>query len=164
MHELIGILRDDERDLIRETEPERMRELDEDALISLHSRVRRARKKYQTNYRRQASAGVAEHGGRGKSRPKNTKAAQKAEVFEDALARVSGLLETLARQTADDLRVQRLAAARANRSTGPDSQTTSTAARDTGTAREHQQTSGGTKRDASSQAAGARRQAKRDSR
>jgi len=164
MHELIGILRDDERDLIRETEPDRMQELDEDALIALHSRVRRARKKYQSNYRRQAAAGVAEHGGRGKSRPKNTKAAQKAEIFEDALARVSGLLETLARQAAEELKVQRLAAARANRSTGPDSGSPSSTPLDTGIAREHQQTSGGAKRDASSQAAGARRQATRDGR
>ena len=164
MHELIGVLRGDERNLVRETEPDRMQELDEDAIVALHSRVRRARKKYQSNYRRQASAGVAEHGGRGKSRPKNTKAAQKAEIFEDALARVSGLLETLARQAAEELKVQRLAAARANRSTGPESNPESSAPRDTGIAREHQQTSGGAKRDASSQAAGARRQASRDGR
>ncbi|WP_426595701.1 hypothetical protein ACPPVS_08835 [Cellulomonas sp. McL0617] len=164
MDELLGILRDDERDLIRETEPARMQELDEDALITLHSRIRRARKKYQTNYRRQASAGVAEHGGRGKSRPKNTKAAQKAEVFEDALARVSGHLETVARQEAEDLKARRLAAARAHRSTGPGSDDAPPSPGDTGVARAHQKTSGGVKRDASSQAAGARRQASRDGR
>ena len=36
-------LRADELDLLRETEPARMRELDEDALLDLHGRVRRAR-------------------------------------------------------------------------------------------------------------------------
>ena len=121
MDDLLGALNGQERDLLRETEPARMDELDEDQLIRLHSRIRRARKKHQKNYRRQASAGVEEHGGRGVSRPKNTQAAQKAEVFEDALARVSGLLQTRAAEAAEALKQERLAAARANRSTGPGS-------------------------------------------
>ena len=164
MDDLLGALNGQERDLIRETEPARMAELDEDQLIRLHSRIRRARKKHQKNYRRQASAGVEEHGGRGISRPKNTHAAQKAEVFEDALARVSGLLEKLAAQAAELLKQERLAAARANRSTGPGSDDAPAAGVGPGEARSHSQTTGGTKRDASSQAQGARRQAKSDNR
>ena len=62
MDDLLSALNGQERDLIRETEPARMGD-DEDELIRLHSRIRRARKKHQKNYRRQASAGVEEHGG-----------------------------------------------------------------------------------------------------
>ena len=165
MEQLLSVLNDQERDLVRETEPARMDELDEDQLISLHSRVRRARTKHQKNYRRRASAGVAEHGGRGKSRPKNTRAAQKAEVFEEVLARVSARLEVLARQSAQALKEQRLAAAQANRSTGPDSGAPGVPdGADAGRARSHTKTTGGKKRDAASQSAGAKRQAKRDSR
>ncbi|GEL97841.1 hypothetical protein [Cellulomonas terrae] len=164
MDDLLGALNGQERDLVRETEPARMKELDEDQLIRLHSRIRRARKKHQKNYRRQASAGVEEHGGRGISRPKNTQAAQKAEVFEDALSRVSGLLQTRAAEAAEVLKQERLAAARANRSTGPGSAGPAAAGVGPGEVRSHSQTTGGTKRDASSQAQGARRQAKSDNR
>ena len=165
MEHLLSALNDEERDLVREAEPARMDELDEDELIALHTRVRRARNKHQKNYRRRASAGVSKHGGRGMSRPKNTRAAQKAEVFEDVLARVSGRLEVLARQSAEELKELRLAAAQANRSTGPDSGSP-TASDDVaaGRARSHRSTTGAAKRNASSQAAGAKRQAKRDSR
>ena len=143
-----------------------MAALTEDAVLALHKRIRRARNKYVTNYRRQGSVGVKKHGGRGKSRPKNMHAAQKAEVFEDALARVSTQLAELAGQAAERLKQARLAAA-ANPagSTGPASagSTESTAGGD-GLARAHEKTTGELKRDASSKAAGARRQAKRDAR
>ena len=164
MDDLLGALNGQERDLLRETEPARMDELDEDQLIRLHSRIRRARKKHQKNYRRQASAGVEEHGGRGVSRPKNTQAAQKAEVFEDALARVSGLLQRRAAEAAEALKQERLSAARANRSTGPGTDSPSGGGVGPGEARSHTQTTGGAKRDASSQAQGAARQAKSDNR
>ncbi len=164
MEDLLSALNGQERDLIRETEPARMAELDEDALIRLHSRIRRARKKHQKNYRRQASAGVEEHGGRGTSRPKNARAAQKAEVFEDALARVSRLLEKLASEAAEALKQERLAAARANRSTGPGGDTASATMIGAGESPSHTQTTGGMKRDASSQSQGAQRQARKDNR
>ncbi|GEL94044.1 hypothetical protein [Cellulomonas composti] len=164
MNERLGILKSDERDLLRETEPARMELLDEDDLIALHTRVRRARKKYQKNYRRQGAEGVQEHGGRGVSRPKNTRAAQKAEIFEDALADVSDRLAVLARAAAEELKQERLAAAQAARSAGPDSVGRSAESSGAGVAREHRQTTGGAKRNASSQAAGARRQAARDGR
>jgi hypothetical protein len=164
VNELLGVLREDQRDLIRETEPERMAALTEDAVLALHKRIRRARNKYVTNYRRQGSVGVKKHGGRGKSRPKNTNAAQKAEVFEDALARVSALLAERAGRAAEELKQARLAAA-ANPagSSGPASvEPTESAAGSDGLARAHQKTTGDLKRDASSRAAGGRRQAKRD--
>ncbi|GCD19552.1 hypothetical protein ACFO3K_09200 [Cellulomonas algicola] len=164
MNELLSVLNSEERDLVRETEPARMDHLDEDELLTLHQRVRRARKKYQKNYRRQAAAGVQDHGGRGAARPKNTRAAQKAEIFEDVLAQVSDRLAVLARAAAEELKQERLAAAQAGRSTGPASEGPMGTGSGPGVARDHQQTTGGAKRDASSQAAGARRQAARDGR
>jgi hypothetical protein len=162
MDAVLNSLREDELALLRETEPDRMAELDEDALLELHTRVRRARTKYVTLYRREASARVAATGGRGKARPKNRRNADKAEVFEDALARVSKQVDRVARQAARNLRAERLAAARRKPSGPPVGAPASKPT--TSRARAHAKTTGGLKRDASSRAKGARRQAKRDSR
>lgn len=117
------------------------------------------------NYRRKASAGVNKHGGRGKARPKNAHRAQKAEVFEVALARVSARLEKLARQAAEELKQVRLAAASPARPTGPvGTKPRPPKESGNGVPRAHQKTSGGIKKDASTKATGARRQAKRDAR
>lgn len=156
-------------DLVRETEPERLAQLDEDELIELHARVRRARTKYVGLYRRQASARVAAKGGRGAARPANRDNADRAEVFELALARVSARLGVVARAAAAELKAERLAAAREVRAgTGPGSvaSSASSAARGStpSTRRVATKTTGGRKRDASSQAAGARRQARKDAR
>lgn len=58
---------------------------------------------------------MIEHGGRGMAAPENTRAAMKAEAFEEALLRVSRRVAALARQAASELRAERLAAARAAR-------------------------------------------------
>lgn len=164
MKALLGTLREDELDLLRETEPDRMSKLDEDELLDLHTRIRRARTKYVKLYRRQASSKVTTTGGRGKARPKNSRNAGKAEIFEDALARVSRRVDVVAREAAKKLRAQRLAAAR-NQSTGPKTGgTSSPTGKATGRARTHRKTTGGQKRDASTRAKGAKRQAKRDDR
>ena len=113
MDAIVNSLRADELDLLRETEPARMRELDEDALLDLHGRVRRARTKYMKSYRRQASARIANVGARGAARPQNRRNADKAEVFEIALARVSKQVDVVARRAAAKLKSERLAAARA---------------------------------------------------
>ena len=109
---VLNSLSDDERVLVIQTERGRLVELDEDELVDLHKRVRRARNKYVKIYRRQASNRVAEQGGRGKARPKNRRNADRAEVFEFALARVSRRLGAEARRSATALRDERLAAAR----------------------------------------------------
>ncbi|HSK54032.1 MAG TPA: hypothetical protein VK908_02145, partial [Jiangellales bacterium] len=96
MKALMHTLNDADRDLIRETERDRMAELDEDALVDLHKRVRRARNKYVKRYRREAAGNVQDKGGRGRARPKGKHNAAKAEVFEDALSRVSRQLATAA--------------------------------------------------------------------
>lgn len=160
----LSSLRDDELDLLRETEPERMAELDEDDLLELHARVRRARTKYVKLYRREAGARVEDLGGRGFARPKNRRNADKAEIFEDALAKVSKRVDVVARKAAAELKAERLAAARAT-SAGPpaDGRVVAPRAASSRTPA-HATTTGGQKRDASSQAQGARRQAARDSR
>jgi hypothetical protein len=112
---LLSVLNDAERLLIGETDSANLAALDEDAAIALEGRIRQARDKYVSVYRREASARVAEHGGRGKARPENTRAAMKAEAFEEALARASRRVAILARQSAARLRAERLEAARAGR-------------------------------------------------
>ena len=167
MHALANSLGKAEKDLLREAEPKRMAKLDEDELIDLHRRIRRARNKYAGIYRRQGSAKVAKKGGRGLAKEKNSRNAGRSEVFEDALARVSAQLAEVAAASADQLKADRLAAANP-RGTWP-------GARDSGQADGAEQVSaqvtdrrpkgpGREKRNASSQAKGARRQAKRDSR
>jgi hypothetical protein len=166
---LLAMLNDAERLLVAQTERAELAALDEDAAIDLEGRIRRARNKYVGQYRRGASARVAEQGARGQARPENQRAAMKAEAFEEALARVSRRVAVLARQSAADLRAERLAAARAARQAhgprapgavpaaggeGPASRTGDRALRSSASA----------KRRASTRAAGARQQAKRDNR
>ncbi len=110
---LLSALNDPERRLVAETERAALDGLDEDEVVSLHARIRRARDKYTGQYRRGASARVAEHGGRGMARPQNQRAALKAEAFEEALSRVSRRLAVLAHQAAVEVRTERLEAARA---------------------------------------------------
>jgi hypothetical protein len=162
---LLNSLTEKERDLVAETEPGALAELDEDALLELHDRIRRARTKYTKLYRRQASAAVATHGGRGFSYAKNQRNRDKAEVFELALGRVSKRVEVVAKQAAAELKAERLAAARAGRGTGPGSgrRPVSEVAPDEGQRRRTVKTTGGLKKDASTRAMGARRQAARDS-
>ena len=163
---LLNSLTEKERGLIAETEGEALTGLDEDSLLELHGRIRRARTKYVKLYRRLASAGVAEHGGRGFSYPKNQRDRNKAELFELALARVSKRVEVVAKQAAAELRAERLAAARAGRGSGPGSAPgPATDPVSKGAPRRRPaKTTGGMKKDASTRAMGARRQAKRDSR
>lgn len=113
---LLAVLNDTERLLVAETEPAALAVLDEDAAIELETRIRRTRDKYVGQYRRAASARVAERGGRGAARQENARAVAKAEAFERALSRVSRRVATLARQSAAALRAERLAAARAAKS------------------------------------------------
>jgi hypothetical protein len=152
-----------EQRLVAETTPAALAELDEDELLELHSRIRRARSKYVTKYRRGASGAVVKRGGRGFSYPKNQRDRDQAAVFETALARVSKEVGAHATRAAAELQSSRLAAARSGGS-GP-TQAPSAASGAPATAkRAAKKTTGGVKKDASSRAAGARRQAKRDAR
>jgi hypothetical protein len=71
---LLAVLDDAERLLVAETERDRLATLDEDAAIELEAQIRRARNKHVSQYRRGASAAVADKGGRGKAWPQNTRA------------------------------------------------------------------------------------------
>lgn len=167
MHALATSLGRAERDLVRETEDDRMAELDEDALVDLHKRIRRARNKYVGIYRRAGSKKVAKKGGRGLAKEKNTRNAERAEVFEDALARVSARLAEAAAAQAEALKVARLAAA-SPEATWPGPQE-APAAGGEGPARakvtdRRPKGPQRAKRDASTRAMGARRQARKDAR
>jgi hypothetical protein len=169
---LLAVLNDAERLLVAETGRAELAALDEDAAIELETRIRRARNKYVGQYRRSASAAVAEHGGRGKARPENKRAAMKAEAFEEALSRASRRVAALARQAAAALRAERLAAAReAKRGRGPEVGAAVPAAGRPAPAVTGEPTGdralrspASQKRRASTRAMGARQQAKRDSR
>ncbi|MEZ5142954.1 MAG: hypothetical protein R2726_10610 [Acidimicrobiales bacterium] len=113
-----ALMSDAELELLRATEPKRLEPLDEDQLCELHARVRRARNKYAKLHRRQAGAQVRTERSRGTAAKKNQRTAAKAEVFEDALARVSRQLARAAKQAAAELRAERLAAAEAVKAGG----------------------------------------------
>ena len=167
MHALANSLAKNERDLLRETEDHRMAELDEDALVDLHRRIRRARNKYVGVYRRSGSTKVSKKGGRGLAKQKNTRNAGRAEVFEDALARVSARLAEAAAAEAEALKAARLAAANPSGAWPGSDEAPAAGADEQGAAKVTDRTPKGPgreKRNASSRAKGARRQAKRDSR
>jgi hypothetical protein len=165
-------LSDTERLLVAETEPAQLAPLDEDAAVELHTRIRRARNKYVGQYRRAASARVAEKGGRGKARPENKRAAVRAEAFEIALSRVSRRLSVLASRSAAQLRLERLELARSAKKTrglaaaGGASAARPTAAKITGELPDDRALRAPAlqKRRATTRAVSARSQAKRDSR
>jgi hypothetical protein len=154
-----------EQALLAETSTERLRALGEDALIELHARVRRARNKFVHLHRREVAQHVDATRARGVASVPPRRSASKAEIFEDALARVSASLARAARATAASLRAERLAAARSavrpaapkvadrrrERTTAPTPPTPKRAPI-------------GRKRVAATRAASARRQAKHDAR
>lgn len=167
---LLAALTPDERFLVSQTEREALAELDEDAVIELHQRIRRARNKYVGQYRRGASARVPAKGARGKARPANERAAMRAEAFEESLARVSRRLGALAQEASRALRDERLSAARSVRSGASGGRATS-AARSSGPDGDQAPGPHGDRalrgprterRRAQTTAVGARRQAKRD--
>jgi hypothetical protein len=153
--------------LVGATSTAELAALDEDDLLELHARIRRARNKYTGIYRRQGATKVGAQGGRGKAHGKNTLNRDKAEVFEQALARVSTRLAAEARRSAQELKSERIATARAARNDAPPSVATRPVAANSRAQRSRPEPSSAPsmqKRFASTKATGARRQAKKDSR
>ena len=107
---IVKTLTKGEQSLIMDTRPKRLDGLSEDELLDLHARVRRGRTKYKKNYRQSASRRVQADRARGAASKKSRGDAERAEVFEDALARVSDRLAKAARKEATALRTKRLAA------------------------------------------------------
>ncbi|MGW5071992.1 hypothetical protein [Rhodococcus sp. NPDC004095] len=152
--------------LIRETKKTEMADLDEDDLIVLHSRIRKARNKYVGKYRRAGAKKVVEKGGRGAGKRANKINARKAELFEDALARVSRRLAVVAEQTALELKQERLARARKDAPSfgGVDTDTGKVSSAGVQRVDQTRQSPGRMKYEASTIAAGDRRQAAKDNR
>ena len=165
MDAMLNSLTEAELLLVRSAEPSALADLDEDSLLDLHDRIRRARKKYLGQYRRQAAVKVSDVGGRGKAYAQNQRARDKAEVFETALARVSTALAKAARRSASELKAERLAAVRTETSAPSRSRARVPAeASDTSTARRPpRKSTGRVKRDAGDIAVGRRKQARKDS-
>jgi len=158
-----------ELEITRSTKRSALVDLDEDALLELHGRVRRARNKCLGQYRRQAAGKVRDVGGRGKAYAQNRLARDKAEVFETALANVSTALAKAARRAAAELRLERISAARSRAVRGSAASdellTTPTAEVDpSAEIRPPRKSTGRQKRDASDIAIGRRNQARRDNR
>lgn len=159
--------RSKDAELLRELKSKNLDTLDEDELADLHRRVRRARAKHTKNYRRGGSKRVRKAGARGAARPGNVNAAQRAETFERALAKISGRLAAEAQRSADALRAERLTAARKHKGSpvvdggvlGGDETTPDLRLDD-----RRPDTAARRKRNAGVKAAGARRQARKDSR
>lgn len=166
MANLVKSLGDDEFLLVRDTKKSRMAELDEDDLIALHNRVRKARNKYVTRYRRAGAKAAVAKGGRGKAKKENERNFRRAELFEDALARVSRRLAVVAEQTALELKQERLARARKDAPSFSNGNRDGSAVTSEGVppVDRTRESPGRIKYEASTKAAGARRQAVKDKR
>ncbi|MGE0306171.1 MAG: hypothetical protein AB7Q27_10455 [Acidimicrobiia bacterium] len=167
--ELHALFSDKEQTLLVATERARLTGLTEDDLDELLTAVRRARNKYTKLYRRQSSDLVAANSSRAGTSTSNQRTKRKAEIFEDALARVASALAAAARATSNTLKQERLAAASAAKGTPASAIARSSKSGIAGDQSAHGR--GGNKggaaskaRRASNAAAGSRRQAKRDSR
>lgn len=161
--DLRPMLNESERALLRETE--RLDHLDEDALAELHDRIRRARNKYTKLYRRRASAQVTSDAARARAHAAHAKAAAKAELFEDALARVSRQLAAEAKAAAAALKRERLALAKAEKaSVRPEPTPKPGGATRASTKRTGTRTPATEKRRASTKSSTKRRQTARDDR
>ncbi len=168
MKKLLKSLSEKDFRLYRQTKRDRLRELDEDELIDLHARVRNARNKHMTVYRREAAAAVSDKAARGAARRTTRSNAARVEALETALARVSRRLGTVAKQNAAALKQERLDAARSDAPSfagaGAGADDPAAARIPGGKVKSKQKSAGRKKREASDIAAGAKRQAKRDSR
>jgi len=163
---LLNSLTDAERLLVAETDRDTLKGVDEDDLLDLHQRIRRARTKYVKNYRRAASAAVGPAGGRGMSYARNQRDRDKAELFEAALARVSREVAVAASRASKQLRSERIEAARSVKPAvkAPAMRPADMPKPPAPAKRRATKTTGGLKKDASTRSTGARRQAKRDAR
>lgn len=170
----LALFSEKEQTLLVATEPARLAAMDHDALGDALVLVRRARNKYSGLHRRQASATVAEVGRRAATQSQNLRTVRKAEIFEDALARVSRAYAAAAKAAATQLKSERLALAASATASSPSARATAPKST-TKAGKSDGRTAAGRgvqpasataspARRGSSKAQGAKRQAKRDSR
>ena len=171
--ELTTLFSAKEQTLLVATEPDRLAGQTEDQLGELLLLVRRARNKYSGLHRRQASATVSAVGRRAATQSQNLRTLRKAEIFEDALARVARAYSTAARAAASELKSERLALAKSAtvtpkpaKAAAPKSTTRAGKTAGTTAAKRGVVPAGASSaaRRASSKSQGAKRQATRDSR
>jgi hypothetical protein len=153
-----GSLTEKERSLLAETRRDRLASLGEDELLDLLARVRRARGKFVQQHRREVATHIESTASRGAASAPPRRSASKAEVFEEALARVSSAVAAAARRAAADLKAERLGTAAKPGRPAPAHKPAADAASTPGPAPRP----GSRKAVASTRAEGARRQAKRD--
>lgn len=165
----LSLFSDKEQTILVATEPARLATMTEDELDDLLGLVRRARNKYTGLYRRQGKASVGAAGKRSATGSSNQRTLRKAEIFEDALSRVARSLSAAARTTRDELKRERIEAARAAKATTPATSTAGSgkASGERSGTRSGSGRKGGhvtDRRSASTRATGARNQARRDAR
>lgn len=166
MPKSVNSLSEAEYQFLLTTEQDQLSDLSEGRLLKLHKRVRRARNKAVSQYRRAGAAKVGAKGGRGLAKKANARRAERVEVFEEALSRVSHQLGVVAHNNAVALKAERLAAAEKKNSGPTPAPDGAGKVTSKGKARvdKTRDSSGRKKYEASSKAKGARRQAKRDKR
>lgn len=118
-----AMMNETEQALLRQISKTKLAKLDEDALIDLHTQVRRARSKYVKLLRRRGAAQVRHDRSRTRAAGSVSKTAVKAEAFEEALGLVSAQLAKVASAAAEALKQERLAAAGKGKGTAPASRT-----------------------------------------
>jgi len=91
-----------DRQLIADTADASLAKLDQDQLHTLLERVRKARDKHQSMYRRQASKRVPQQGGRGAASEKNQGNVDRLDVFAEALERVTEALAAVEAANGED--------------------------------------------------------------
>ena len=108
-----------EQTLLVSTESKRLEDLDEDSLAELLGRVRRSRKKYSDLERPQSGEAIKAAGRRSVSKSSAERTLRKAEIFEDAVARVARHLSRAAHANANELKRERLDAAKRDNARPP---------------------------------------------
>ena len=112
----ISLFTSTEQTLLIATAPARLEGMSEADLVTLLGRVRRARNKYSDLHRRQGAGAIRSAGKRYAASTSNERTLRKAQVLDDAVARVSVFASRAARSAADALRDERLADASTRRS------------------------------------------------
>jgi hypothetical protein len=159
--QVLAMMNDVEQHLLRDIHDGDLGALDEDALVDLHARVRRARNKYSKLYRRRSAAKVQADKSRAKASAANQRTARKAETFEDALAKVSRQLARAAAARAEELKQERLAAARGAKKPKADGRSNHAESTALASEKRKRRTGASKRRSAQARAATRRKQAKR---
>jgi hypothetical protein len=149
-----------ELDLLDKTAPKTLSGMSHAELVKLSALLRKNSDKYRDLYRRQGAQTVESTHARSATATSNASTAEKATEFHDALMRVNDEIDRHDQDDAKSLRDQRLAQARAGRSTGPGS--TTSGGGKAGAGRSEKTNRGPSGKAGATRSANSRAQAKRD--